>query len=121
MGDTPTSGSQSLRTGAGKGDNQGEGGGREGCESEGQEEESEGDDRLERRCAPVGVMRLPEKSMLMAASDHTIVTSDSLGSVTFWDGASLAQKQTFRSHKADGMCMAIGPVSFPFFNAGRPD
>jgi hypothetical protein len=43
-------------------------------------------------------------------SDHTIVTSDSLGSVTFWDGASLAQKQTFRSHKADGMCLAIGPV-----------
>ena len=42
---------------------------------------------------------------------HTIVTSDSLGSVTFWDGVSLAQKQTFRSHKADGMCMSIGPVS----------
>jgi hypothetical protein len=44
-------------------------------------------------------------------SDHTIVSSDSLGSVTFWDGTSLAQKQSFQAHKADGMCMAIGPVS----------
>lgn len=44
-------------------------------------------------------------------SDHTIVTSDSLGSVTFWDGASMAQKQSFQAHKADGMCLVIGPVS----------
>ena len=47
--------------------------------------------------------------------DHTIVTSDSLGSVTFWDGASLAQKQTFQAHKADGMCLLIGPVSCASF------
>ena len=46
-------------------------------------------------------------------SDHTIVTSDSLGSVTFWDGASMAQKQHFQAHKADGMCLLIGPVSVP--------
>jgi hypothetical protein len=44
------------------------------------------------------------------SSDHTIVTSDSLGNVTFWDGASLAQKQSFNAHKADVMCIAIGPV-----------
>jgi hypothetical protein len=44
-------------------------------------------------------------------SDHTIVTSDSLGSVTFWDGASMAQKQHFSAHKADGMCLLVGPVS----------
>jgi hypothetical protein len=46
----------------------------------------------------------------LTCSDHTIVTSDSLGSVTFWDGASMAQKQTFSAHKADGMCLTIGPV-----------
>ena len=43
--------------------------------------------------------------------DHTIVTSDSLGSVTFWDGSSMAQKQHFPAHKADGMCLVIGPVN----------
>lgn len=42
--------------------------------------------------------------------DHTIVTSDSLGSVTFWDGASFAQRQTFSAHSADGMCLTVGPV-----------
>ena len=34
--------------------------------------------------------------------DHTIVTSDSLGNVVFWDGTSMAQKQSFQAHKADG-------------------
>jgi len=49
---------------------------------------------------------------MLIISDHTIVTSDSLGSVTFWDGASMAQKQHFSAHKADGMCLLIGPVSY---------
>jgi hypothetical protein len=53
-------------------------------------------------------------------SDHTIVTSDSLGSVTFWDGASMAQKQHFQAHKADGMCLLIGPVSPLLFLSAPP-
>lgn len=52
------------------------------------------------------------KARMLIISDHTIVTSDSLGSVTFWDGASMAQKQHFSAHKADGMCLLIGPVSY---------
>ncbi|KAK8850731.1 hypothetical protein IAR55_004651 [Kwoniella newhampshirensis] len=52
--------------------------------------------------------------------DNNIVTSDSLGNVTFWDGASLAQKQNFRAHKADGMCMTIGPNGRSVFTSG-PD
>lgn len=53
-------------------------------------------------------------------SDGTIVTSDSLGSVTFWDPSSMAQRQSFRSHKADGMCLVIGPGGRTVFTSG-PD
>lgn len=52
--------------------------------------------------------------------DHTIVTADSLGSVGFWDGASLAQKQIFRAHKADAMCMTMGADGRSVFTSG-PD
>ncbi|WVQ95410.1 hypothetical protein IAU59_002507 [Kwoniella sp. CBS 9459] len=52
--------------------------------------------------------------------DHNFVTSDSLGNVTFWDGASMAQKQNFRAHKADGMCLTVGPGGRTVFTSG-PD
>lgn len=52
--------------------------------------------------------------------DHTIVTADSLGTVSFWDGASMAQKQTFRAHKADAMCMTIAAGGRAVFTSG-PD
>ncbi|WVR08787.1 hypothetical protein IAU60_005845 [Kwoniella sp. DSM 27419] len=52
--------------------------------------------------------------------DHNFVTSDSLGNVTFWDGASMAQKQNFRAHKADGICLTIGPGGRSVFTSG-PD
>ncbi|OCF35969.1 hypothetical protein I316_02464 [Kwoniella heveanensis BCC8398] len=52
--------------------------------------------------------------------DHNFVTSDSLGNVTFWDGASMAQKQNFRAHKADGMCLTVGPGGRSVFTSG-PD
>ncbi|ORY26812.1 WD40-repeat-containing domain protein [Naematelia encephala] len=52
--------------------------------------------------------------------NHTIITSDSLGSVTFWDGASMAQRQSFRAHKADAMCMVIGPDARSIYTSG-PD
>lgn len=52
--------------------------------------------------------------------DHTIVTSDSLGSIIFWDGASLAQKKSFKAHKADGMVLIPGPGGRTIFTGG-PD
>ncbi|WWC92534.1 uncharacterized protein L201_007493 [Kwoniella dendrophila CBS 6074] len=52
--------------------------------------------------------------------DHNFVTSDSLGNVTFWDGQSMAQQQNFRAHKADGMCLTIGPGGRSVFTSG-PD
>ncbi|WVQ86293.1 hypothetical protein IAT38_008462 [Cryptococcus sp. DSM 104549] len=52
--------------------------------------------------------------------DNTVVTSDSLGNVTFWDAASMSQKQNFRAHKADGMCMTIGPGGRSIYTSG-PD
>lgn len=56
----------------------------------------------------------------LTSRDGTIVTSDSLGSVTFWDPSSMAQRQSFRSHKADGMCLVIGPGGRTVFTSG-PD
>lgn len=61
-----------------------------------------------RESIQAGVM----KSCLTQCRDHSIVSSDSLGNVVFWDGASLAQKQGFTAHKADAMCLVIGPVSW---------
>ncbi|ORX40916.1 quinon protein alcohol dehydrogenase-like superfamily [Kockovaella imperatae] len=55
-----------------------------------------------------------------ALPDGTIVTSDSLGSVTFWDGSSLAQKNSFKAHKADAMCLVVGPDGKSVFTSG-PD
>ena len=49
-----------------------------------------------------------------------IVTSDSLGNVTFWDGESMAQRQSFKAHKADAMCMVIGPEGKTVYSSG-PD
>lgn len=52
--------------------------------------------------------------------DGTFVTSDSLGSVAFWDPVTMAQRQSFRPHKADGMCLTIGPGGRTVFTSG-PD
>ncbi|KGB78908.3 hypothetical protein CNBG_4746 [Cryptococcus deuterogattii R265] len=52
--------------------------------------------------------------------DGTVATTDSLGSVIFWDPLSLAQRQHFRAHKADAMCLAIGPGGSTVFTSG-PD
>ncbi|KAJ9098622.1 hypothetical protein QFC21_004269 [Naganishia friedmannii] len=53
-------------------------------------------------------------------ADHTIVSSDSLGTVTFWDGKSQAQLQTFQAHAADALCLTIGPNGKSVYTAG-PD
>ena len=44
-------------------------------------------------------------------SDGTIISADSLGQVTFWDGKSLAQIKSFKAHAADALCLVISPVS----------
>ncbi|KAJ9113775.1 hypothetical protein QFC20_001801 [Naganishia adeliensis] len=53
-------------------------------------------------------------------ADHTIISSDSLGSVTFWDGKSQAQLQTFQAHAADALCLTIGSNGKSVYTAG-PD
>ncbi|WVQ77610.1 hypothetical protein IAR50_007298 [Cryptococcus sp. DSM 104548] len=52
--------------------------------------------------------------------DNSVVTTDSLGNITFWDPITLAQKQTFRAHKADIMALTIGPRGESLFTSG-PD
>lgn len=44
--------------------------------------------------------------------DHTIISGDSMGNVKFWDGYMGTQLQSLPAHKADILCLAIGPVSF---------
>lgn len=53
-------------------------------------------------------------------SDHTIISADSLGEVTFWDGRSMAPSQTLKGHLADAMCLAVGPDGRSVFTSG-PD
>lgn len=42
--------------------------------------------------------------------DGTIVSGDSMGNVKFWDSAMGTQMQSFRGHKADVLCLAVGTV-----------
>lgn len=53
-------------------------------------------------------------------SDHTIISADALGDVTFWDGRSMAPSQTLKAHLADAMCLAVGPDGRSVFTSG-PD
>ena len=90
--------------------------GQDGCEQveKGKEEGTcEVHHRLECWGVEVSIIQqLPQKQRADRGdhSDHTVISGDSMGAVTFWDGGSLAQIKSFQSHAADAQCMAIGPV-----------
>src|SRR6516162_10492513 len=42
--------------------------------------------------------------------DGTIISGDSLGMVKFWDSRTCTQIHSFQGHKADVLCLSVGPV-----------
>ncbi|GAA5929919.1 hypothetical protein JCM1841_001258 [Sporobolomyces salmonicolor] len=50
--------------------------------------------------------------------DGMVVSGDSMGNVKFWDGEMGTQSQSFRSHKADVLCLAIGSDGTSLFTSG---
>lgn len=53
-------------------------------------------------------------------NDHTIISCDSVGNVTFWDGRALTPNQVIKAHSADAMCIAINASGTSVFTSG-PD
>ncbi|KAK4047371.1 U3 small nucleolar RNA-associated protein [Microbotryomycetes sp. JL201] len=50
--------------------------------------------------------------------DGTIVSGDSMGNVKFWDGRMGIQTQSFKAHKADVLCLAVGPDGKSIYSSG---
>ncbi|KAG9056209.1 U3 small nucleolar RNA-associated protein [Serendipita sp. 407] len=62
-----------------------------------------------------------EKTLVWAVgvlADGTIVSGDSLGTVKFWDSSTCTQIQSFGTHGADVLCLAINPWSTGVFTSG---
>lgn len=61
------------------------------------------------------VERVPGEDTLVWAvkilSTGNIVSGDSLGHVKIWDGTTTTMIQSFNSHGADVLCLAVGRVS----------
>ncbi|KAI7901402.1 quinon protein alcohol dehydrogenase-like superfamily [Cokeromyces recurvatus] len=53
-----------------------------------------------------------------ALQNNTIVSGDSLGTITFWDVTMGTAKQTFRAHGADVLCLAASKDGNQVFSAG---
>ncbi|KAI1294060.1 U3 small nucleolar RNA-associated protein [Mortierella claussenii] len=51
-------------------------------------------------------------------SNGTIVSGDSLGHVKFWDGENTTMIQSFNSHGADVLCLAVGKDGTSVFSSG---
>ncbi|KAF8499460.1 WD40-repeat-containing domain protein [Gautieria morchelliformis] len=50
--------------------------------------------------------------------DGTIISGDSLGSVKFWDSSTCTLLQSFQTHGADVLCLAIGPGGKSVYTSG---
>ncbi|KAJ3206882.1 U3 small nucleolar RNA-associated protein [Dinochytrium kinnereticum] len=50
--------------------------------------------------------------------DGTLVSGDSLGTVTFWDGHSRTIKRSLRPHAADVLCLAVGEKGDVIYSSG---
>ncbi|SCV75017.1 BQ2448_8046 [Microbotryum intermedium] len=62
-----------------------------------------------------------EHTVVWAASvlqDGTIVSGDSMGNVKFWDAEMGTQTQSFKTHKADVLALAIGADGTSIFTSG---
>ncbi|KAJ3828506.1 WD40 repeat-like protein [Lentinula raphanica] len=62
-----------------------------------------------------------ERTLVWAVAtlgDGTIVSGDSLGMVKFWDSRTCTQVQSFKSHGADVLCLAVGPDGLATYSSG---
>lgn len=53
---------------------------------------------------------------VVVLKDGTLVSGDSMGNIKFWDSSMGTQLQSFKTHKADVLCIAIGSVR-PLFRS----
>lgn len=57
-------------------------------------------------------------SFVHGYSDRTIVSGDSMGLVKFWDGKMGTQLQSIQAHKADVLCLTVGPEGKSVYSSG---
>ncbi|GAA6009603.1 hypothetical protein JCM11491_001031 [Sporobolomyces phaffii] len=55
---------------------------------------------------------------LTTLGDGTVVSGDSMGNVKFWDGEMGTQLQSFKGHKSDVLCLAVGTDGTSIYTSG---